>query len=224
MDTDLSSLLAPSELHDFHILFIADIATAHRLEVRGVKLTVDEDTATRLHELSQRNERELAGTGPQREHTFADKNTAHTDSIEPPDELLTADAIFRHLDTAGKTMFVQSGESFYHVFSQPCTFLVKAQLAAIVYDTLKILIDADAIALLIYKRSHGVRNVYFVWKDNKTLMRTIPHDFIGVAKAVPRKYSIAVGHQQTVYTQVTTDGQQSVIVGQTRVGEPNIIV
>ena len=63
-----------------------------------------------------------------------------------------------------------------------------------------------------------------VWENDKSFVRTIPHGLVVVAKRVPREYAVLVGQQQTVYAKVATYGQTTIVVSQTRIGEPEFVV
>lgn len=58
-----------------------------------------------------------------------------------------------------------------------------------------------------------------VRKDYKAAHRTIPQYRLPVAKAVPREDAVAVSQQQTVRTQVATDGKETVFLPEPWVGE-----
>ena len=66
--------------------------------------------------------------------------------------------------------------------------------------------------------------MYLVGEDDKTLQGTIPKWLFMILEREPRKEPIAIGQEQTVYTQVTTYCHQSVFLTKMRIWKPQFII
>ena len=62
------------------------------------------------------------------------------------------------------------------------------------------------------------------WKNDKTLAGTAPYRFLRMAESIPWKDAVAISQQQTVDAQVATDRKRPVVIGQTRIGEPEFLI
>jgi len=194
--------------------------SAHRFQMRRFKLTIDESAAILLQETCQKYQRDLTGTGNQREHAFAKEATAYRHAIDSTHKQV----IIPDLHTGGKALFVKLFVSRNHVISQPCTLLLDAQIAAIGDDAMEILVEGTAIAVLVHQFAHGMGHMYLRWENDESVHRTKPPYLLGITKGIPRENAIAVCQQQTVHTEVAADSKETVGITQMWVGKRYVFI
>jgi hypothetical protein len=91
-------------------------------------------------------------------------------------------------------------------------------------NPLEILVDGNGILPFVDELLHGMADVDFVGKDDKTLQGTIPQRLVAMVEGIPWKEPVAVSQQQTVHRQVATDSYQTIVLALMRVGKPKLIV
>ena len=80
------------------------------------------------------------------------------------------------------------------------------------------------VGALIHQRTHRVADMNLAGKDDEALTGTAPYRFLGMTEGIPGKDAVAISQQQTVDAQVATDRKRPVVIGQTRIGEPEFLI
>lgn len=215
---------------DLHVFFVGDEAAAHGTEVRGLELAVDELASEGVEEAGEVDEGELRGTGFEGEHALAEEGGTEVDAIETSHQTRGAVGIgsiaFPYFDTGGEALTMEFCVGSDDVGAQPGTFLLVAVLGcgAATDDTVEVAIDGDVVLATADELAHGVADVDLLGEDDEALQRTEPEGLVLVLEGEPREVAVGVGEQQTVDTQVATDGHQTVGLTQMGVREPEMIV
>ncbi len=201
--------------HVLHVFLIGDVASAHRLEVWGLKLAVNHHTTVFAHNVGQANKGNFAAVGDEREHALAEEAPAERHAVQSTDQPVA----LPYLYALGKTLTVEFGEGFYHVLSKPCSPFLDPQFGTVVYHLVETLAYANVVFSLPHQCAHRVRDVYFLGKDDKAVHRAVPVYFLAASEVIPWKDAVAVGQYQTVYRQVAADGEKAVGLNSDGVGK-----
>ena len=171
-----------------HVGLVADVAAAHRLQVRRFKLTVYQGASVLLEVLCQSYKGQFRGAGCQREHAFAKEATSDGYAIKSSRQF----SVLPHFHTGGKALPVQFGIGLGHFLSQPGTGFLFSQVAAKPDDVAEGPVERHFVASLVDEGAHGVGDVYFVWEDDKAVERAPPlnHSF---SKGIPGENTVRVG-------------------------------
>ena len=215
---------------DLHVFFVGDEAATHGTEVWGLELAVDELASEGVEATGQVDEGELRGAGFEGEHALTEEGGTEVDAIETSHQTRGAVGIgsvaFPHFDTGGKALAMEFGVGSDDVGAQPGSFLLIAVLGcgAATDDSVEVAIDGDLVFATADELAHGVADVDLLGEDDEALQRTEPKGLGLVVEGEPGEVAVGVGEQQTVDTQVATDGYQSVVLAQMGVGEPEVVV
>ena len=215
---------------DADVFFVGDEAAAHGTEVRGLELAVDELASEDFEGTGKLDEGEFRGAGLEGEHAFAKEGSAQVDTIETANETRgcvgIGSIVFPHLDTGSEALAMEFGIGSDDVGAQPGAFFLVAILGcgAAADDAIEVAIDGDVVLTALDELAHGVADVDLAGEDDKALQGTEPQGLVLALEREPGEEAVGVGQQQTIDTQVATNGHQSVVLAQMGVWEPEIVI
>ena len=196
--------------------------------MRGLKLTVNKAASVLLEKTGKIDEGEFGGAGNEREHALAKETSTEGDAIETANEPFIRCTVRRlpYLDTGSKTLSVEFGIGSDDVRSQPRSIFGVAVLgcSTAMDNPLEILVDGNGILSFVDELLHGMADVDFVGKDDKTLQGTIPQRLVAMVEGIPWEEPVAVSQQQTVHREVATDSYQPIVLALMRVWKPKLII
>ena len=91
-------------------------------------------------------------------------------------------------------------------------------------DTVEVAIDGDVVLATADELAHRMADVDLLGEDDEALQGTEPEGLVLVLEGEPREVAVGVGEQQTVDTQVATNGNTPVVIAIARIGKPQFIV
>ena len=222
------SLHGYSAFQDFHVFLVGDMTSTHGAEMRGLELTVNKAASVLLEKTGKIDEGEFGGAGNEREHALAEETSTEGDAIETANEPSFRCAVrwLPNFNAGSKALSVEFGIGTDDVRSQPGSVFGVAVLgcSTAMDNPLEILVDGNGILSFVDELLHGMADVDFVGKDDKTLQGTIPQRLVAMVEGIPWEEPIAVSQQQTVHRQVATDSYQPIVLALMRVGKPKLIV
>ena len=196
--------------------------------MRGLELTVDEAASVLLEKAGQIDEGEFGGAGNERKHALAEETSTEGDAIETTNELSLRCAVrwLPNFNAGSKALSVKFGIGTDDVRSQPGTVFSVAVLgcSTAMDNPFEILVDGNGILSFVDELLHGMADVDFVGKDDKTLQGTIPQRLVAMVEGIPWEEPVAVSQQQTVHRQVATDSYQPIVLAMMRVWKPKLII
>jgi hypothetical protein len=190
------------------------IACAKTLEVGGFLLAVNEGNAEVLEGLHEKDEGQLGGVGLGCKHAFAEKHIAQANAIEATNQFFFKEGF----NAVRKTQVVQCYIGFLHFLRQPGAALAGPRHGGAGADNVfKAGVDA--------KPKRGAHEVFFEASGNvegaglkhKAWVGAMPQN--GGAFDIPGEDALAIGHQQARWTQVPSNGEDTVGGGKLRGGE-----
>lgn len=222
------SLHGYSAFQDFHVFLVGDVTSTHGAEMRGLKLTVDEAAPVLLEKTGKIDEGEFGGAGNEREHALAEETSSEGDAIETANEPSVRCTVrwLPNFNAGSKALSVEFGIGTDDVRSQPGSVFGVAVLgcSTAMDNPLEILVDGNGILPFVDELLHGMADVDFVGKDDKTLQGTIPQRLVAMVEGIPWEEPVAVSQQQTVHRQVATDSYQPIVLALMRVWKPKLII
>lgn len=222
------SLHGYSAFQDFHVFLVGDMTSTHGAEMRGLELTVDEAASVLLEKTGKIDEGEFGGAGNEREHALAEETSTEGDAIETANEPFIRCTVRRlpNFNAGSKALSVEFGIGTDDVRSQPGSVFGVAVLgcSTATDNPFEILVDGNGILPFFDELLHGMADVDFVGKDDKTLQGTIPQRLVAILEGIPWEEPVAVSQQQTVHREVATDSYQPIVLALMRVGKPKLIV
>ena len=222
------SLHGYSAFQDFHVFLVGDMTSTHGAEMRGLELTVNKAASVLLEKTGKIDEGEFGGAGNEREHALAEETSTEGDAIETANELSLRCTVrwLPNFNTGSKALSVKFGIGTDDVRSQPRSVFGVAVLgcSTAMDNPFEILVDGNGILPFVDELLHGMADVDFVGKDDKTLQGTIPQRLVAMVEGIPWKEPIAVSQQQTVHRQVATDSYQPIVLAMMRVWKPKLII
>ena len=196
--------------------------------MRGLELTVNKAASVLLEKTGKIDEGEFGGAGNEREHALAEETSTEGDAIETANEPSFRCTVrwLPNFNAGSKALSVEFGIGTDDVRSQPRSVFGVAVLgcSTAMDNPLEILVDGNGILSFVDELLHGMADVDFVGKDDKTLQGTIPQRLVAMVEGIPWKEPIAVSQQQTVHRQVATDSYQPIVLALMRVWKPKLII
>lgn len=222
------SLHGYSAFQDFHVFLVGDVTSTHGAEMRGLELTVNKAAPVLLEKTGKIDEGEFGGAGNEREHALAEETSTEGDAIETANEPSFRCAVrwLPNFNAGSKALSVEFGIGTDDVRSQPRSVFGVAVLgcSTAMDNPLEILVDSNGILPFVDELLHGMADVDFVGKDDKTLQGTIPQRLVAMVEGIPWEEPIAVSQQQTVHREVATDSYQPIVLALMRVWKPKLII
>lgn len=222
------SLHGYSAFQDFHVFLVGDVTSTHGAEMRGLELTVNKAASVLLEKTGKIDEGEFGGAGNEREHALAEETSTEGDAIETANEPSFRCAVrwLPNFNAGSKALSVEFGIGTDDVRSQPRSVFGVAVLgcSTAMDNPLEILVDGNGILSFVDELLHGMADVDFVGKDDKTLQGTIPQRLVAMVEGIPWKEPVAVSQQQTVHRQVATGSYQPIVLALMRVWKPKLII
>lgn len=90
--------------------------------------------------------------------------------------------------------------------------------------TVEVFVHCELVAALVDELLHGVADMDLAGEDDEALQGTKPQGLLLILKREPGEEPVGVGQQQTVDTQVTAYGHQSVVLAQMGIGKPQVFI
>lgn len=222
------SLHGYSAFQDFHVFLVGDMTSTHGAEMRGLELTVNKAASVLLEKTGKIDEGEFGGAGNEREHALAEETSTEGDAIETANEPSFRCTVrwLPNFNAGSKALSVEFGIGTDDVRSQPRSVFGVAVLgcSTAMDNPLEILVDGNGILPFFDELLHGMADVDFVGKDDKTLQGTIPQRLVAILEGIPWEEPVAVSQQQTVHRQVATDSYQPIVLALMRVWKPKLII
>lgn len=222
------SLHGYSAFQDFHVFLVGDVTSTHGAEMRGLKLTVNKAASVLLEKTGKIDEGEFGGAGNEREHALAEETSTEGDAIETANEPSFRCTVrwLPNFNAGSKALSVEFGIGTDDVRSQPRSVFGVAVLgcSTAMDNPFEILVDGNGILSFVDELLHGMADVDFVGKDDKTLQGTIPQRLVAMVEGIPWEEPVAVSQQQTVHREVATDSYQPIVLALMRVWKPKLII
>jgi len=196
--------------------------------MRGLELTVNKAASVLLEKTGKIDEGEFGGAGNEREHALAEETSTEGDAIETANEPSFRCAVrwLPNFNAGSKALSVEFGIGTDDVRSQPRSVFGVAVLgcSTAMDNPFEILVDGNGILSFVDELLHGMADVDFVGKDDKTLQGTIPQRLVAMVEGIPWKEPVAISQQQTVHREVATDSYQPIVLALMRVWKPKLII
>ena len=190
------SLHGYSAFQDFHVFLVGDVTSTHGAEVWGLKLAVNESASVLLKETSKMDKGEFGGAGNERKHALSKETSAKSDAIETANEPSIRCIVRRlpHLNTGSEALSVEFGIGTDDVRSEPRSIFGVAVLgcSTATDNPFEVVIDGNGILVFVDELLHGMTDMDFVGKDDKTLQGTIPQRLVAIAEGIPWEEPVAV--------------------------------
>ena len=193
-------------------------------------MAVDEFASEDFEGTGKLDEGEFRGAGLEGEHALAKEGSAKVDTIEAANEtrgcIGIGSIVFPHFDTGSEALAMEFGIGSDDVGTQPGAFFLVAVLGcgAAADDAIEVAIDGDVVLTALDELAHGVADVDLAGEDDKALQGTEPQGLVLALEREPGEEAVGVGQQQTIDTQVATNGHQAVVLAQMGVREPEIVI
>ena len=172
--------------------------------MRVGKLTIDEPETAGRQPLRQVDERQLGGIGTHAEHGFPAEHRADGDPVEPPGEFPIEPA-FHAVGLSGP---VQAFVGCHHLGHDPGAWRAGARPGTAADDRTEGLVGSDPVAATPTQPGHRPTDVNVLRIEHRARIRAPPQGRL--ARLEPGKDAAPVRLEQSLDTQVTTDGEQAV--------------
>lgn len=184
--------------------------SSHAFQVWRLKLAVY-DAPQRFKSTCKEDESKFGCTWNKAEHTFPEEVIADVYAVETSNEIVIP---IPHFHGCCKMEPMHLLVCLYHVRSEPCPFHVKTSvsLAAVLYNLIKVPVDAHAVCTFIHQLTHGMADMNFPREDYETIKRTEPQYVVPLLEAIPGEETDAVGIGKSFRRKVTPYCNQSVFL------------